>query len=264
VLKAATVESPGVLATPEPIVFRHDYGSSAIVYRIKFWTDEPPQGATIEHRVRVNVWYRLKQRGFSMPYEIRTVEYIDIRKKNEQMAEAAAAQRVKAVNGLPLLNALSPEQRQEIAASSKDILLAPGQVLFRQGADGDSFYVVRQGSVDVLLENGNGSEPHKVANLGPQAFFGEMSALTGQPRSATIRAATALAAIEISKDDLNAIFQADPSVMEKISLAVAERNAKNEVTRKGLMSAEAHANVVAEQKASILSRMLRFFGRGAA
>jgi len=261
VLKAATLETPGVLASPEPIVFLSDYASSAITYRVKFWIDQPPQYPTIEHGVRLNIWYRLKQRGYSIPFEIRTVEHIDLQRKREQQLAAAAQERVAAIDSLPLLAGLSTDQRRAIAQSSQDVFLAPGQVLFRQGDDGDSFYLIRRGSVDVLLEQGNGHEPHKVASLGPHDFFGEMSALVGQPRSATIRAATALSAIEIRKDDLNAIFQADPSVMEKISLAIAQRNAANAAARQQFATAEAAARNVAEQKESILGRMLRFFGR---
>jgi small-conductance mechanosensitive channel len=263
VLKAAALETRGVLTAPEPIVFLHDFASSAIVYRVKFWIEDASNYSTVEHGVRLNMWYRLKQHGFNIPYEVRTVEYVDLHKKIEQQTNQAVERRFKAVDNLPLLVGLSPEQRRAIASSSRDILLAPGQVFFRQGDAGDSFYLIRRGNVDVLLEQGNGNQPHKVATLGTQDFFGEMSALTGQPRSATIRAATALEAIEISKDDLNAVFKADPSVMEKVSHAVAERIAKNEATRKGFSSAAASASVVAEHKASILSRMLRFFGRSA-
>ena len=260
VLKAAALETPGVLAAPEPVIYLHEYASSAIVYRVKFWIDDASRYPDIEHGVRLNTWYRLKQRGFAIPFQVQTVEYVDLCRKLEQQASEAAEERVNAIGSVPLLVALSSEQRRAIALGSQDILLAPGQVLFRQGDHGDSFYVIRRGTVDVLLEPAGGGLPHKLATLGPGDFFGEMSALVGQPRSATIRAATALAAIEICKDALNAIFQADPSVMEEISLAVAQRNAATDTARKGLSSSEVRAGALAEQKASILARMLRFFG----
>ncbi len=100
-----------------------------------------------------------------------------------------------------------------------------------------------------------------MATLGPGDFFGEMSALTGQPRTATIRAATALVLVQIEKQDLMGIFQADPAIMEKISAVVAQRNAEREAVIQGAGAAPA-AEVVVRQQKSILGRMMRFFRLG--
>jgi CRP-like cAMP-binding protein len=84
-----------------------------------------------------------------------------------------------------------------------------------------------------------------------------MSALTGQPRTASVRAASSLACIEIDKADLLALFESDPALMEQISLIVAQRNAERAALAQGIASAPAET-VQTDQK-NLLQRMLRFF-----
>ncbi|MCX7808114.1 MAG: Crp/Fnr family transcriptional regulator [Deltaproteobacteria bacterium] len=60
---------------------------------------------------------------------------------------------------------------------------AAGEVLFREGEEGDCMYVIREGVVRITKRMG--SEERPLAELGPGEFFGEMSILNGKPRSAT-------------------------------------------------------------------------------
>ena len=257
-LKVSALETPGVLKTPEPRIYLQDYANSAIVYRVKFWVDDPASHPWIEHQVRLNTWYRLKQKGFNIPFQIQTVEMVNLQKQLAADARAAANVRLRAIETLPLLAPLSPQQKRALADASKDAQLAPGQVLFNQGDTGDSFYVIHKGSVDVLI--GETTETQKaIATLGPGDFFGEMSALTGQPRTATIRARESLTAVEIDKRALEEIFAVDPGIMEAISQVVVRRNVEREAARKGM--AEPTAQEVVEQQKSLLGRMLGFFGR---
>ena len=138
-----------------------------------------------------------------------------------------------------------------------------GQVLFRQGDSGDSFYIIFKGSVEVLVTPEGGTEERRVATLGPGDFFGEMSALTGQPRSATIRASAALACVQIEKQDMLPIFQADLSIMEKISQIVARRNAERDAVMQGAGAAPP-PEVVTRQQKTLLGRMFSFFRLNAA
>jgi len=100
-----------------------------------------------------------------------------------------------------------------------------------------------------------------VASLGPGDFFGEMSALTGQPRTATIRAATPVSCVVIEKQDLLPIFQSDPGIMEKISAVVAKRNAEREAVLQDA-GATPPAEAVVRQQKTLLGRMINFFRLG--
>lgn len=257
VLKAAALETAGVSAAPAPYIFVHDYGDSAIIYRIKFWITDPPSYPKLEHMVRLNAWYRLRQKGLTIPFPIRTVEHVSLEKKQRREADAVATERLKAIESAGLLAALSPEEKRTLAEAAGDVMLAPHQVLFRQDDPGESFYIIRHGTADVLIRDDSGDKVEKkLATLGPGDYFGEMSALTGQPRTATLRAATPLVCVEIRKEELHALFDKNPAIMEQVSLLIARRNAERQAALEDA-GAQAH---VAEQQKSVFGRMLSFFG----
>jgi CRP-like cAMP-binding protein len=86
-----------------------------------------------------------------------------------------------------------------------------------------------------------------------------MSALTGQVRSATVKAATPLSLIEISKRDLQRIINADHSILEKISELIARRNVERDAHLKDIAESAGTAETVKTQQDSLLGRMMTFF-----
>ncbi len=264
VLKAAALETPGVIPAPQPAVFLLEFADSAIVYGVKFWIVDAGQHLEIEHQLRVHMWYRLRERGYSIPFPVRTVEHSSHAAKDRRVQGEARSRRIAAIESVPLFAVLSGEQKKQLADSANEAHLAAGQVLFRQGEAGDSFYIIDRGQVEVLVSPegaSGGGEGRVVATLKAGEFFGEMSAFTGQPRTATIRAASSLTCVEIEKRDLVGIFEADGTLMEKISEIIARRNAERDAVRDHPGSVPAAEAVVKEQK-SLLGRMMRFFGRG--
>jgi small-conductance mechanosensitive channel/CRP-like cAMP-binding protein len=133
---------------------------------------------------------------------------------------------------------------------------APGTQIITAGDPGQSMFLLTEGITSVLVKGEDGDVD--VATLRPGDFFGEMSLLTGDPRSATIMALSETVAFEIDKQDLIPLLDSNPDAAELIANAVADRR---------LASAEGSQKreVVAAERASlagnILSSMLRFFGR---
>jgi small-conductance mechanosensitive channel/CRP-like cAMP-binding protein len=263
VLRAAALEATRVLKSPEPVVYLDEFADSSVNYVVKFWIDHPPDDKEAESEVRVNLWYRLRERGYNIPFPVRTVEHVSLHQKARQIEEESQRRYLKAIQSVPLLAPLSADQKHQLSRSASDLLLGEGQILFRQNDAGDSFYIICKGQVQVLVYSADGKEERQVASLGPGDFFGEMSALTGQPRTASIRARTAVTLVEIEKEDLLAIFQADPSIMEKISEVVARRNAEREAIAQGATGGPT-AEVVVRQQKTLLGRMMSFFRLGTA
>lgn len=256
-LRATAMETPRVLHEPRPRIFLVEYADSSINYRIEFWIEDMPNHLEIEQDVRANLWYRLKQKGYGIPFPIRTVEHVSMRHKTAAGAEAGVQQRLRAIASVALLTPLSEEQRRSLAGVASTVHLGSGQTLFHQGDAGDSFYVIEKGEVEVIIQTDTGAA-RTIATLGKGDFFGEMSALTGQPRTATIRAKSGLRLVEIGKDDLQGLFNADPSIMEKLSQIIAQRNAERAALSQG--GADTSAEAVVQQQQSLFQRMRSFFG----
>jgi CRP-like cAMP-binding protein len=95
-------------------------------------------------------------------------------------------------------------------------------------------FVVLRGNVTVTLEPSG----QQVAAITSGGFFGEMSMLTGDPRTATVRAVDDVQLLEIAAADMRRLAQSTPGLLEHISAVVAARRA-------GLAHAEATAAAAA-------------------
>jgi CRP-like cAMP-binding protein len=98
---------------------------------------------------------------------------------------------------------------------------------------------------------------HEVARLGAGSFFGEMSLLTGDPRTANVVALTDTLAVEISADNFRGIALAQPAVVDAIGFAVVKRRAELDKTRS---EAAARAASLKDQSISLAARIKRFLG----
>jgi CRP-like cAMP-binding protein len=112
-------------------------------------------------------------------------------------------------------------------------------------------FVVLRGTVQVVLEPSG----QQVATITTGGFFGEMSMLTGDSRTATVRAVTDVQVLEIAASDLRPLVQATPGLVEHISSVVETRRA-------GLARAEATAAAAAAARLqapqSLLARIRSF------
>jgi CRP/FNR family transcriptional regulator, cyclic AMP receptor protein len=83
-----------------------------------------------------------------------------------------------------------------------------GATLFREGEDANAMFVVINGEVEVLKKSKRAVEA-RVAVLGPGDWFGEMSIVDIQPRSATVRALAPSRLLKVTSADLDALYRHD-------------------------------------------------------
>jgi len=101
-----------------------------------------------------------------------------------------------------------------------------GEVIIKQGDEGNCLYVIQEGAVEVFHEN-NGSEK-KIASLGQSEFFGEMGLFEKDVRSATVRSRGISKVLTIDKKNFYKTIQKDPSLayrlLENMSKRLRETN----------------------------------------
>ncbi|MCD4750721.1 MAG: cyclic nucleotide-binding domain-containing protein [Thermoanaerobaculales bacterium] len=110
-----------------------------------------------------------------------------------------------------LFSAFPKEALEDILASTSLRSFLEGDIIVTEGEEGSSLFLLVTGEVKVFTRGEKG-EHLQLAELGPGDFFGEVSLLTGRPRTATITAKTGVSAIELSRDGIHQIAQNHPQV----------------------------------------------------
>lgn len=130
------------------------------------------------------------------------------------METAGVAERL---GQLALFADLKWPELEAIAHAFDDEVFAAGQRVLRQGLSGSAFYVVLDGEATVTID---GVERRR---LGRGDFFGEISALTGEPPSADVRAETVLRCLSVPGPQLEGFLLDRPSVTVRLLQAEARR-----------------------------------------
>ena len=186
--------------------------------------------------------------------ENRTIEPRDI-----DRTEEAATNRLRLLDRVDLFVGIEPTTLLQLADGMTRHLYRTGERLIVAGEPGESMFVLAEGLVSVRIAQDDGELD--VAALSPGQFFGEMSLLTGEPRSATVVAITDTVAFEIDRAAIELALKSNPSAAEMISLAAAGRRLSSDAAR----LAQPPETIAAERSSvadKILATMSRFLGLG--
>jgi CRP-like cAMP-binding protein len=110
-----------------------------------------------------------------------------------------------------LLAMLDPRGRDRLMAAAVKTTFVKGETIMNEGETGDSFFVVVAGSVRVNADHYG--ESKLLATLGAGAVFGEIAALTGEPRTATVQAETDVTALRFDRSAVVGVLEEYPKVL---------------------------------------------------
>lgn len=249
-------EIPEVLRQPEPSICLSAYADAAITFTIKYFIEDYARLEPIQSLVMDRLWYAFQREGIGIPFPIRDVRWRDATAEDAAKATAAQGAIRRLLADVDLLRTLSPDELTRLAGDVRSAPYAAGETLFRQGDAGDTVGVVSSGRVAVLVSAAGGPAV-RVAELGPGSVFGEMSLLTGEPRSATIQAEADTVVLVISKASFAALLQADPELAPRLA-AVLEKRQSDRTTK--LAAARPGPAGAGAPRDPVLSRIRRFFG----
>ncbi len=129
----------------------------------------------------------------------------------------------------PMFANLDEAALVELADMTLEQVLSPGEVLFEEGASGDSMFIVARGAIHVVKMI-DGKEVI-VDVLGGGDILGEMALLTGEPRTATIRAATTVTVGKISRESFDHLMETQPEICDGVWAAFASHRFDNYLLR---------------------------------
>ena len=124
---------------------------------------------------------------------------------------------VAGVAAVPLFAALDPDARVRLERSATELAVPAGGWLMREGDPPGSVYVVRTGRLEVWIAGA------RVRELGPGAVIGELAVLTGEGRSAAVRARRDSVLLEIHREDFATLLDTDQAASRVVVTQLAER-----------------------------------------
>jgi small-conductance mechanosensitive channel len=217
VIREALKDASLVLQNPAAEVVVADFGASSVNYRIKFWVSDYSVDDSARDQVRTCVYYAFRRHGIEIPWPIQ----VNYTAPDVPAGLASSDDRQAFIDAVDLFQPLTRDDRARLASAARERLYGEGQTIVRQHDAGDSMFVIGRGRVRVTIEPNH----TEVATLPAGSYLGEMSLLTGQPRTATVSAIDDCLLLEISAADFRLIALAQPAVLEQVTAAVAARQA---------------------------------------
>jgi CRP-like cAMP-binding protein len=235
------------------------YGEFTVNYELRYSINDFPAHVEIEAEIMNLIWYKFKRSGIEIPYPIRSIHLKQVTPETQRVDQEHRAEELLALmEKVEILSALSKAELKKLVERVSVKTYAIGEVPVRQGEAGASFYIIKSGRVDVVVEKFPG-ESAVVATLGPGNFFGEMSLLTGAARTASIHVKEDAEFIVIDKESFGTTLVHNPPIAESLSHILSERQAGLDAERERLDAAG-----LARHKKDVSGRMLSkirdFFG----
>ncbi|MDO8285099.1 MAG: mechanosensitive ion channel family protein [Rhodoferax sp.] len=246
-------EIPHVLTVPPPNAILSDVASGYCRYTLRYWLGDPRFDDPGDSSVRVHALAALARAGVrpGVPQE----EHLMI-KENDNWRAAAGQRdfdrRLEAIRRTELFAQLPAQEQQMLAGHLIHAPFAAGDIITRQGAVAHWLYLIIRGEAKVLVDGPDGRLP--VATLHDGDIFGEMGMLTGEARSATVIAGTAVDCYRLDKEGFAQVLQQRPEIAKDMTAIVEARNAQRSVLL-------ARTGQPAGNHGDLLGRILSFFSQ---
>ena len=252
----AVTNNDTFVQNPAPSVIVSRFPASGVEYQVRFWLDMSGDVLVTNAKgiIMESILHHLRLEGLSPAYS--KLEHFRVAPP-DMLAVSPPIDKVKMMSRLPFLAPLNDSERAYIAEHSSEAIWSPKQTIIKSGESGESMFVVLQGVLDVLIDNKQNIAT-RVGQIQVGEIFGEMSLLTGAPRSATIVAKSSVKTLEITKDVFSKLLSERPELGKKLSEIMSKRQL---LSQSALSEEEREAE---HKRASTLvySKIKAFFGTG--
>jgi small-conductance mechanosensitive channel/CRP-like cAMP-binding protein len=246
---------PNIRTDPAPDCLLWEFKDDSVSYACRYWIDDFQVDDRSDSEVRSIIWYALHRAGMEIPFPSLNVNMTEMNEDRiARKLDEDYARRVDALAKVDVFRALDAEKIDRLARRMRLAIFGPGELILHQGDPGDSLYVLRSGRVAVRLESRGGGH-REIATLSAGQFFGEMSLMTGESRTATVVAKNDVECYIVDKDAFQQILEEKPELAGVISEILAHR----QVTLDGTLT-PVGLTIESVQKNQLRTRIAAFFG----
>jgi CRP-like cAMP-binding protein len=257
VILEALRNMPGVMQYPPPEVYTWEFGDSSIHYRVRYWMSDYAEADRLRDTVSTGLWYVLRRKAIEIPYP-----QMVIRSSQEASGVAGTeAFELGIMSGLRQVDFLRGLRDEELRLLVPGVIVqrfGTGESIVREGDEGESLFIILEGAVEVMAGASDGKQVH-IRDLRPPAFFGEMALMTGEKRTATIRAKTDVELLELNRDAFGELFKNHPETAAQMGEVIAFRMTE----RRELLVAASHGDGERGRVHSLLAKMRAVFNMSA-
>lgn len=265
---------PEVLSDPPPEAFITEYRDFGINYRLRYWTRRYYSRATLDGDVARMIWYRFKRKGIEIPFPMSDKLLNDFmavvyRQRTEPPEEREVLRMADDLQNSHFSSVLLSEKNggclltgehyMELARHTRRVFFTAGEILFRQHEEGDCCYIVVRGQLIGEVSCGPTDSRHDF-EIKPGALVGEMSLLTGLPRTATVRAVHECELIEINADAFTRLLAMKPEIPERLAALADERASALQTELERMQEKQTLRIAGPLGKSKFLERFLRMLG----
>lgn len=251
----AALDSRYVRKEPIPVCWLISFEDFSVIYEVKFWVKDYADAHESTDDVRTKIWYSFRRNGIEIPFPIRVIKNPEI---VDTCKEDKTIEIFNILRSTAIFEPLDDPELKLLSERVKRVVFGKGDIVIKQGDEGDSMFVVTGGKISVELRTKDGKYK-RIGEMGYGGIVGEMSLMTGEVRTATVRALTEVEMVVISKVAFAQILIKKPEITDKFSTLLAKR--KEELDSK--RSPEVVGDVSESEqhdKYSILYKMQNFFG----
>lgn len=163
-----------------------------------------------------------------------------------------------ALRQVPLFAHMSEVDLKSVLFLMPVAQFAPGEVIIREGEPGDDFFVIVQGRVQITVHATDGNEL-VIGEAGPGGFFGELSMLTGEPRSARVQASEHTRTLKLHRDAFLEFLERHPQAAIAVLMELGQRLHKTDSLLR--QSVSRNVNDIEDAKMTAGLRLVNAVGR---
>lgn len=210
----------------EPKVIVKDSNEKGILYELQYWI-KPWKGINptdAKDKILSTIINNLTRSGISQAYPKSDLYLGRISGKETDLH--LVSDKKKILSHVDLFEFLNDDELEQLANSIIVKKFRLGEVAINEGDGGQSMLILAEGLLNVFKKNSVGKDI-LVGKLKPGDFFGEMSLLTGELRSATITADSDCLALELTKEIISPIIKNRVSLIENFGAVISKRHEIN-------------------------------------